>query len=246
MLIDLMGSNCSGKSSIIQAMLEKTDVRHIDLRNYLGEYMDGIMHSVYGFSETWRNRRALRCFLQMICRGESSLALRYASFYSLFCRMAKEARRDYGKVSIIDEGVIKKLYEAVPFVDGELYERELRRWERVNAITGKSLLGSVRNLVDVIVYLYVEPKEYLKRVKMRAFFTNRMSEGQILGRYLIQCKLYGDLIELAQDEGIKVITLNSTNICEAIDGFREIRKTLLWEVENERRNGLDRAWSQDG
>lgn len=209
MLIDVLGTNCTGKSSLIAKLVERPDIRYVDLGQYHYKYPDGWLTSGYQWLRLIRSPKALQCFLLLLRHGEKGLALRYAKFYFLFRMMVENADEEMNDVVVIDEGVIKKLYEAVPFVEGVAYERELKRWRVINSRIRRVLLESVKDIVSAMAYLYVEPEEYMSRVRKREFFTDRVSRGQIMGRYLIQCELYRQFLDQARKDGICVYEINA-------------------------------------
>jgi pimeloyl-ACP methyl ester carboxylesterase len=120
------------------------------------------------------------------------------------------ARKSGSAATVVtDEGVIKKIYEAVPFLDEESRERERRRWLRFNAAIGARLFTTLRGIVDLFVYVSVDPAMYLSRVRERQFLTDRVSHDRILRRYELQCEIYDDLLNRVRAIGCRILVIQS-------------------------------------
>jgi len=230
--VDIIGSNCVGKSTLISEVMGRAKAQHLDLAQFLGSLSDGWRTTWQQYKILLNSPSACRVCGEFIRRGNLYLARRYARHYFLHAMMLQAPRSSFDFV-LIDEGVIKKLYEAVPFVTPENYEAEGRRWIEKSGHIRAFILDSIRDLTDVIIYLYVSPDEYLRRVRKRDFFIGQISEDRILARYQLQCEIYGSLMNEAKIKGIEAYSFQyekEGEICDQILGVLKGRLNKSVEI----------------
>jgi hypothetical protein len=225
--VDIVGSNCVGKSTLVARATRLSGVRHLDLAQYLRRYPGGWRTGVRRWATILRSPRARRVVGGLVRRGDAALARRYATYYAWHAMMVGDAGSD---IVLVDEGVIKKLFEAVPFVAPDAYESARRRWVEVMASMGGVILESVQAVADVMVYVSVSPEEYLRRVRIRQFLVDEVDERRILARYRLQSELYGMLVREAQNRGIGVHSIRSDEAGDGFEGFVDFLKSWRGRV----------------
>lgn len=224
--VDIVGSNCVGKSTLISEVIRRAKAQHLDLAQFLGNLSNGWRTTWQQCNILLNSPSACRVCGEFIKRGNLYLARRYARYYFLHTMMLKTPQSSFDFV-LVDEGVIKKLYEAVPFVTPENYEAERRRWIEESGHIQTFILDSIRDLTDVIVYMYVSPDEYLRRVRERDFFVGQISEDRILARYRLQSEIYGKLMNEAEIKGIESYSIKYENGGEKCDQLLDFVKGRL-------------------
>ena len=200
-IIYILGTNCSGKSTFLQQLKKRMRLEHINIIEF---------HKKNSNIRLWNLRALLRLFrfpaslavfvvigLTDVGRNSISLAFRYARFF-YFDSELLESAKNQDNFMAIDEGVIKKLYEAVPFPSAEEAEAVERKWIRLN----RRIVSLAANCFDFggAVFLYMDPNDsdYMDMVKRRGFYAEVMPDENILRRYRIQRKLYCMFLEHVQ------------------------------------------------
>mgnify|MGYP001560759594 CR=1 FL=1 len=224
--IDIVGSNCVGKSTLISEVIGRTKAQHLDLAQFLGNLSDGWRTTWQQYKMILNSPSARRVCGEFVRKGNLYLARRYARYYFLHAMMLQAPRSSFDFV-LIDEGAIKKLYEAVPFITPENYETERRRWIEESGHMQAFILDSIRDLTDVIIYMYVSPDEYMRRVRKREFFSGQIGEDRILARYQLQCEIYARLMKEAEIKGITGYSLKCENEGEMCDQLLDLLNARL-------------------
>lgn len=240
MIVNVIGSNFVGKTTLIENNVAIPKVQFLDIRKYR-EYIDPKYYaqSPEGIGP-WNEQMCVLlqypscviAFLTILRHGGPLLAFRYWKYFFIHVVMLRRANadKDLGGIIILDEGVIKKLYEAVPFIDSISFPREFERWSHFTSCTARALLNSVRHIVDVIVYVSVTPDEFLSRARARSdVYLREAGEEHALNRYLLHCKLYSDLLGTAKKMGFPVREIDTTDIVAASEQFIRL---ISWSGES--------------
>lgn len=231
MIVNVIGSNFSGKTTLIQNAIATFDFLFLDIRRYR-EIIDSDYYQMHRrvnlwglFSMQWRilKSHAVRQTMRLVAnKGSLSLALRYWRYLAIHIGLAK--RVSAGRCAILDEGLIKKFFEAVPFVNDEGFIKENERWNRLAIEFTVPLLESIRPWTDILVYVFCEPIEIARRARQRdkKFFHRAGGEKAILNRFAIQSKIFAHVMHTAASIGFKTYCIDTTDEINAKTQFNNI------------------------
>lgn len=219
MIVNVIGSNFSGKTTIIQNALTAFDLLFLDIRRYR-EIIDASYYQTY-----WRvlkNHAARRTMWFVANKGSLDLAFRYLRYLVIHIGLAE--RVSVGGCAVLDEGLIKKFFEAVPFVNDQDFAKENARWNRLAVEFAGPLLETIRPWTDVFVYIFCEPAELVRRARKRdeEFFHRAGGEKAILNRFAIQSKIFEHVILTAAEIGFKTHCIDATDEINAKTQFNGI------------------------
>ena len=225
MSIDVFGGNCVGKTTLVRGLGESEPITFVELRET--DYASGARALYHQSRVLMSNPVAARTFFDILALGEWKLARRFRKYLTFQTTLLSRSGNAAGVVT--DEGLIKKMYEAVPFLEQSEYGAERRRWLRFNAAVGARLFETLHGAVDLFVYVAVDPVEYARRVRERGYMTDRLPEDRIFRRYELQTEIYADLLDRARAANVSVLTLRS--------GDRDALSALVGEVRARRKTG---------
>lgn len=219
MIVNVIGSNFSGKTTLIQNALAAFDLLFLDIRRYR-EIIDTSYYQTH-----WRvlkNHAARRIMWFIANKGSLELAFRYLRYLVVHIGLAEKA--SVGSCAILDEGLIKKFFEAVPFVNDQNFAKENVRWNRLTKELTDPLLESIRPWTDVFIYIFCEPAEIVRRARQRdeEFFHRAGGEKAILNRFAIQSKIFEHVIHTASVIGFKTHRIDATDEVNAKTQFNSI------------------------
>jgi deoxyadenosine/deoxycytidine kinase len=224
MTVDVFGGNCVGKTTLVQGLAEHEKITFTPLRE--SSHADGIRRLYDQSRALMANRVAAQTFFNILALGERKLAGRFRKHLSFQKTLLARAGPVDATV-VTDEGVIKKMYEAVPFLDQASYERERLRWLRFNAAVGAQLFATLGDAIELFVYVFVDADTYVRRVRERGYMIDQVPEDRIVRRYALQSEVYADLLDRATAARFPVISLRS--------GENDALGTLVNEVRAHRR-----------
>lgn len=217
MLIDLIGSNCIGKTSVIDALAQRSSIQKIE-----------ILGTPYatppGIPGLFRLYRAAPAFLRwrmvaLIWQRRIDLAIRVGHFYQWQISQDK----NFGDgVSVRDEGLIKKLLEAVPWVSDETAQVAENFWLKLVSSAENPLIRASLEGADILIFAELEEDEYLRRFRERDFMD--YPDGKVLGRYGIQQACGAILVKAGQQLKTPVYAVNFLDASRAANDILEIVK----------------------
>jgi thymidylate kinase len=219
-VIDILGTNCSGKSTLISKSKEAYKIRHLDLFEYLTKHPQVAVPCSQQLRLVVKHPQSAAAFGGICRHGGTQLALRYWKYFTAHATMAGNVA--IGEIAISDEGVLKKLYEVIPFVDSGSFESQHDKWVRFAANTKRALLESVSRFVDIVIVLETEPKTYLARVQERNFFVKEIGEERVLNRYLVQREVYRQIAEEGATMGFRIHRIDTTEMVSATEQFLQV------------------------
>lgn len=226
MVINVIGSNFSGKTTLIQRGLALHPGIFLDIRTYreqLGDpYYQRYPDGVGSWSSQWRILaqfpRCAETFAIILSNGGWALAHRYWKHFYIQAMLLERAgaKAAGGRFVFLDEGVVKKLYEAVPWVDDAAYPQARERWIRIARCTAPALARNLEGLIDRFIYVSVAPEVFLERARQReAAFVERVGALPLLNRYRIHQAVYQCFVEVLRDLGWEIDEINNTDGAEA-------------------------------
>lgn len=195
MIVDLVGPNCVGKSTVVQHLAALRPIRFVELagtRFATPPGMSALPRMLLTASPGLR-RFMLRCLRQ----GRPDLAVRAAHF--------SEWNRQHhppDALNIREEGLLKKLLEAVPWVSGRKVLAAANFWLSLVEDSADWLISETLASASLVIVAELPTDEYLRRIRARQFFSYR--DEQVLGRYEIQQRCAALLYERAKARGAPV------------------------------------------
>ncbi len=241
MVVTLIGSNFTGKTVLIEQMLGVTGGVFLDIR----KYRDYIDRQYFERHRTgigpWRQQlevlrgypRSLGAIGAMLRCSGTRMAMRYWRYFFIHVMMLRAAGAggELDELIFLDEGVIKKLYEAVPFIYADAYARERHRWVRFAKATSAALAVSLRGLVDLVVYTYSTPEVLVARARARDdSYVQEVGETRLVNRYRLQHEVYGHVLGEMRRCGVQVHEIDTTDIAVATDKLRRIVTRAGWST----------------
>lgn len=231
MIVNVIGSNFSGKTTLIQNAISVFDLLFLDIRRY-EEIIDPSYYKAHRRANLWgpfylqwrvlKSHAARRTMWHVAHKGSLGLALRYWRYLAIHIGLAERA--SVGRCAVLDEGLIKKFFEAVPFVNDQGFVKENARWNRFAVEFAGSLLETIRPWTDVFVYIFCEPAELVRRAHKRdeEFFHRAGGEKAILNRFAIQSKIFEHVMRTAAAIGFKTHCIDATDEVNAKIQFNGI------------------------
>ncbi|MDR1185712.1 MAG: hypothetical protein LBK67_13100 [Coriobacteriales bacterium] len=178
MIVDLVGPNCIGKTTLIQHLLRVNNARHLDITATKFASMPSFFDQYRTiFTASIASKFIRKMVWKLVLTGRLGLALRLAHFYSFCC--AHPQKTD---IVLRDEGLLKKFYEAVPF--GPTAE-DAAFWQGFTLRFAEDLILSATTSCCAFMFLDIEESRYLTRFRSRALQA-KFSDEDILGRFRIQ------------------------------------------------------------
>lgn len=205
MIVDLIGPNCVGKTTVIEELQRRKPVKRITL--LAGP--PGRTAIVDLYLRVPPHIRSL--MLMFVIRRRIDLAVRVAYFYLEQLRHGTPAN----EIGVRDEGFIKKLFEAVPFASTKTTQRAERFWKNVTTRSAEQFLSASLEGADLLVFAQLDEGEYLSRVRQRQF--SEFPEETILERYRIQQTCFSALMNVGHRLGKSVCRINFHNAGDAAD-----------------------------
>jgi hypothetical protein len=238
MIINVVGSNFTGKTTLIERSLALQPALFIDFRKFR-EYIDAPTYYAW-FPEgpgPWplqarvlrRHPASLAAAAAILRHGGWPLARRYWKHFFIHAMLVDRAgpRTASAPPVILDEGLMKKFLEAVPCVGAEDVARTRGRWLRVVRRASDAMAESLRGLADAIVYVSSDAETMLGRALARQrSYVEAIGEEQLLNRYRIQLELYPIMLASARARGVPVHEINTTDLDAAAAAFQRLLVVL--------------------
>lgn len=231
MIINVIGSNFTGKTTLIQESLACYPAMFLDIRTYResidGEYYrrhpNGIGPWQQQLQVLFQYPQSMNAWRAIFRHGGPSLAHRYWKYFFIHVMLLKGIdgiARDE-RLIFLDEGVVKKLYEAVPWLDLQTYPYARQHWMHFVIRTSPMLVQSLRGLADRIVYIWADPVVLIERARQRDdTYLRQIGEEALLRRYRLQHELYRYLLDQIQASGIPVLDIETTDPASAQTAWR--------------------------
>lgn len=231
MVVTVMGPNFTGKTTLAESSVDRCRSRFFDIRHYR-DYLDPSYFRAHPEGcgrlrdQLWvlaHHPRLARTFLVMLWHGGPALAFRFWKYFAIHALIARQARAQADVPAVLDEGVVNKVYECVPFFDAAGRERESRRWRNLAQRTNRCLASALRSLADAVVYATVSPKVFVERAQQRdPALVGRVGEECLLNRYLLQSDLYRSVLSEARSQGLPVHEIDTEDLGSATEAFVKV------------------------
>ena len=163
---------------------------------------------------------AVKTALQMFFAGYFCLAFRWWRYFFIHVALVinLDYKGDQSTILVFDEGMPKKLYDAVPCpIDDDDAVKKTIFWRRFNTRFLPGIVDSLSVLTNIFVYLYLDGDALLTRMKLRdPEWFNEMGVSGLGMRYKLQEELYMDFLETAKKEGFITHVIDSGDMDDAI------------------------------
>ncbi|MEO7083225.1 MAG: hypothetical protein ABI442_02725 [Gemmatimonadaceae bacterium] len=220
MILNVVGTNYAGKTTLIEGSLTDHPTTFLDIRNYRDliapDFYRQSFDAVGPAGMQWRlaqdHPHAVAAAARLVARGRVALAARFWRYFFIHAALVERARRAAPQdVAILDEGLPKKFIEAVPFVVEAKAKAVRATWDKVMSDHGEQLVRSLAGLVDTIIWVDADPDDIVARAGVRTpDFLARIGADAIRTRHSIQRVAFARLLEAAEAAGVATRRIDSS------------------------------------
>lgn len=221
MIVNVVGTNYAGKTTLIENSLRDHPAAFLDIRNYRNliapDFYRTSTNAVGPWPMQWRMARkhpkgpvgALR----VLASGRPALAARFWRYFFIHAALVDAAPRlaPGRDLVIVDEGLPKKFIEAVPFVTNAESDAVRREWDEVIGHHMDEVVAALAGIVDKIVWVDADADDIVSRARNRTpDFLARVGEDAVRTRHEIQKKAFEALMAEAARAGFPTALVNSS------------------------------------
>lgn len=208
MICDLIGPNCIGKSRVIEELRKRSVVQHVGILGTPFATPPGRIGCLGLFWAAPTHIR--RLMIALVRQRRVDLAVRIGHFYQWQIDSSEHIDADF---AVRDEGLIKKLFEAVPWVSVENAQAAEVFWRNLTCLIAEPLLTASLEGADTLIFAELIHHEYVRRSREREF--SQCGDERVLGRYSIQQRCTSILLKVGRRIGAPVHSVDFMDISRA-------------------------------
>jgi len=221
MIVNVIGTNFAGKTTLIESSLATHPSAFLDIRRYrefiAPAFYAGKPDAVGPLIDQWyllqANPRVGLAALRLALRGRPALAERFWRYFFIHASLVAAAPRIVPGVSrvIVDEGLPKKFVEGVSFVKAGFGEHEAAVWRAIMATHADDIVASVRGLADGFILVDAAPDDIIARARQRSpDLLAKVGEASIRTRHAIQLASFTTFLAAAERAGFRTETIDNS------------------------------------